>query len=57
MALTALWEQTCVLLQDSDSMRKPGSNRVATALEVVIIKDLPVKDPLGSLYYFNNGLS
>lgn len=50
MALTALWEQTCVLLQDSDSMRNPGSNRVATALEVVIIKD-----PLGSLYYFNNG--
>lgn len=38
-------------------MRNPGSSRVVTALEVVIIKDLLVKDPLRSLYYFNNGSS
>lgn len=57
MALVALWEPTWVLLQDSDSMRNPGSNGVARVLEVVIIKDLLVKDPLGSLYYFNNGSS
>lgn len=36
-------------------MRNPGSNGVARVLKVVIIKDLLVKDPLGSLYYFNNG--
>lgn len=39
------------------SMRNPGSNRGTTALEVVIIKGLLVKDPLESLYYFNNGSS
>lgn len=38
-------------------MRNSGSNGVARVLEVVIIKDLLVKDPLGSLYYFNNGSS
>jgi len=36
-------------------MRNPGSNGVARVLEVVIIKGLLVKDPLGSFYYFNIG--
>lgn len=57
MALIAPWERTRALLQGSDTMRNPGSNGVARVLEVVIIKDLLVKDPLGSLYYFNNGSS
>lgn len=57
MALVALWERTWALLQDLDSMRNPGSNGVARVLEVVIIKDLLVKGPLGSPYYFNNGSS
>lgn len=57
MALRALWERDKALLQDSDSMRKPGSNGVASVTEVVVIKDLLVKDPLGSLYYVNNGSS